>query len=83
MKMPKENEKMIKRDKELALQNLTKIHAKLAFENETILDFDEYILALAMLPISFSEQAKMRGIIMEEIYHIVNMYLNAFPVKEE
>ena len=84
MKLPKANEKMVKNNKQFVLDNMTKIHTNLVFENETILDFDEYILALAMIPLTFEEQANMRGLCgMEELMALLAMYLENFPVKEE
>ncbi len=84
MKIPKENENMIKRKKEFTLNSISRIHAKLAFEGKTILDFDEYLLALAMIPLSFEEQANMRGLKgMEELMALIATYLESFPVKEE
>ena len=84
MKLPKGNEEMVKNNKEFVLDNITRIHAKLAFENKTSLDFDEYILTLAMIPLTFEEQANMRGLNgMEEIMALIATYLETFPVKEE
>tara|TARA_A100001201_G_scaffold26186_1_gene29171 strand:- start:933 stop:1190 length:258 start_codon:yes stop_codon:yes gene_type:complete len=84
MKIPKLNEDIIKRDKELALQKLTEIHAKLAFEGETILDFDEYLLALAMFPISIEEQARMKGLSgIEEIMTLIAHYLDTYHLYNE
>tara|TARA_R100000231_G_scaffold116274_1_gene86630 strand:+ start:563 stop:823 length:261 start_codon:yes stop_codon:yes gene_type:complete len=84
MKVPKGNEDMIKNNKQFVLDNMTKIHTNLVFRNETILDFDEYILALAMIPLTFEEQANMRGLHgMEELMALIATYLETFPVKEE
>lgn len=84
MKIPKENENMIKKKKEFTLNSISRIHAKLAFEGKTILDFDEYLLALAMFALTIEEQANMRGLHgMEEIMALIAMYLENFPVKEE
>lgn len=84
MKLPKGNEEMVKNNKQFVMDSLTRIHTKLAFENETSLDFDEYILALAMIPLSFEEQANMRGLKgMEELMALISFYLESFPVKEE
>tara|TARA_R100001163_G_C5049958_1_gene186839 strand:+ start:832 stop:1083 length:252 start_codon:yes stop_codon:yes gene_type:complete len=83
MEVSKESENMIKNNREFVLNNISRIHAKLAFENKTRLDFDDYILALAMFPLSISEQANMRGLSMDEIMHLISSYLETFPVKEE
>ena len=84
MKLPKGNEEMVKNNKQFVLDNMTKIHTNLVFRNETTLDFDEYILTLAMIPLTFEEQANMRGLKgMEEIMALVASYLDTFPVKEE
>ena len=83
MKLPKGNEEMVKNNKQFVLDNMTKIHTNL-FRNETTLDFDEYILTLAMIPLTFEEQANMRGLKgMEELMALIATYLESFPVKEE
>lgn len=83
MKVPKENEEMVKNNKQFVLDNMTKIHTNLVFRNETILDFDEYILALAMVPLTFEEQANMRGMNgMEEVMALIAMYFETFPIKK-
>lgn len=83
MKVSKESETMIKKNREYVLNNLSRIHAKLAFENNTRLHFDDYILALAMIPLSISEEANTRGISMDEILHMITSYLKTVPVKED
>ena len=84
MKIPKGNEEMVKNNKQFVLDNMTKIHTDLVFRNETTLDFDDYILALAMIPLTFEEQANMRGLKgMEELMALIATYLESFPVKEE
>lgn len=84
MKLPEKNEEMIKNKKQFVLDNMTKIHTNLVFRNETTLDFDEYIVALAMFALTIEEQANMRGLHgMEEIMALIAMYLETFPVKEE
>ena len=83
MKLPKGNEEMVKNNKQFVLDNMTKIHTNLVFRNETTLDFDEYILTLAMIPLTFEEQANMRGLKgMEELMALIDTYLESFPVKE-
>ncbi len=84
MKLPKGNEEMVKNNKQFVLDNMTKIHTNLVFRNETALDFDEYVLTLAMIPLTFEEQANMRGLNgMEELMALIATYLETFPVKEE
>ena len=84
MKVPKGNEDMIKNNKKFVLDNMTKIHTNLVFQNETTLDFDEYIIALAMIPLTFEEQANMRGMNgMQELMQMMAAILQTIPVKEE
>ena len=84
MKLPKGNEEMVKNNKQFVLDNMTKIHTNLVFRNETTLDFDEYILTLAMIPLTFEEQANMRGLKgMEELLALIATDLESFPVKYE
>tara|TARA_R100001440_G_scaffold22583_1_gene36790 strand:+ start:749 stop:1009 length:261 start_codon:yes stop_codon:yes gene_type:complete len=84
MKVPKGNEDMIKNNKKFVLDNMTKIHTNLVFQNETTLDFDEYIIALAMIPLTFEEQANMRGMNgMQELMQFLAAFLQTIPVKEE
>lgn len=79
----KEDEKKIKNDKEIIMNELTELHANIAFKGQTILDFDEYLIALAMFPISIAKQAGNRGIGLEEIMTLIAHYLETFPVREE
>ena len=84
MKVPKGNEDMIKNNKKFVLDNMTRIHTNLVFQNETTLDFDEYIIALAMIPLTFEEQANMRGMNgMQELMQMMAAILQTIPVKEE
>ena len=84
VKIPKENEDKIRKEKEFVVESVSKIHAGLVFKNETTLDFDDYIMALAMIPLTIDTIAKTKGLDgWNEILHFIGTYLDAFPTKEE